>query len=172
MRPAHRIIVALFLLSGLCSAGVSSKRSHVPEVGEKLKKKAIPASAATNSCATSTEDSYPCFHPTIEGVEFLIAFSEKTLRVQFVHTDDKKFKTLDGLKVGDVINVAESSLIAYPAWEIYAPKTRDGWRPVVGFNLLCSDGGKGEFDTCDDAFRKSNPGKARIRGFSKGGYAN
>lgn len=89
----------------------------------------------------------------------------------YIHTTDRKFKTADGFKVGDVIDVKENELMPYDGWYIFAPKTRDGWRPIVGMNIGCTDDRDEKFDVCGNVFREANPGKARIGGFSKGGLS-
>ena len=89
----------------------------------------------------------------------------------YIYTDDERFRTDEGLKVGDVIPVARETLIVVPSFAIYAPTTRDGWRPIVGDDLLgkvrLTDGTELDPKSKDDA-KKS--GMSRIRAFSKGKY--
>jgi hypothetical protein len=150
---------------------LASKLNHIPEIGDKLEKKNIPASAFKNMCAITADDFYPCFRPKIDGIEFMIAFEEHTFRVEYITTQDPKFKTADGLKVGDVIDVQEKDLVDYESWDIFAPRTRDGWRPIVGVSLFCSKDGTDKYGLCGNVFRKAHPGKAEIMGFSKGGWS-
>lgn len=169
MRRVPARLTVLLICGGVIAAAIASPINHLPKIGDKLNTKEIPASASKNECATSPSQFYPCFWPKIDGIKYMIAFDKNSLLVKCITTNDPRFKTVDGYKVGDVIDVPESALERSPYWDIYAPKTRDGWRPIVGIDLGCGGDSNSKFDLCGDSFRAKNPGKAMIRGFSKGG---
>ena len=75
--------------------------------------------------------SHPYLSDVIEGVEYLIAYNQKTHEITYVHTSDRNFKTQEGLQFGDCIDWTESKSPENAAWELRAPVNRDGWYPVL-----------------------------------------
>lgn len=75
----------------------------------------------------------PCFEHTFAGVRYTVAYNRETQHISYLFTEDDKFKTEDGLKVGDEIAVSRRNC-AWPGWEMPGPTTTDGWRPIVGWN--------------------------------------
>ena len=117
----------------------------------------------TRLIATHPSQLRPYIEVTIENVDYLIAYDEKTRKIKYILTSDKDFRTRKGLKVGDYIEVTEDQVAAFPGWEIFGPKTTDGWFPVIGVDL------EGMNPVSDEAFKKSKTVKVEILRFSKGG---
>jgi hypothetical protein len=139
----------------------------VPEIGMKLADKRIPESAHHNLCITHSAQMDPCFEKVIRGVRYTIAFDARH-RVTYISTRDPAFRTEDGHRVGEVIEVQDDALEVILGWQIHAPKTRDGWRPIVGFDLGSGPSGRPEFDIRGYQPKLGGHGKAKILGFSKG----
>lgn len=125
-------------------------------------------------CAATPSQTYPCaLDLTVSGVTFSsVGYDSKTKRVKYLVTSDAQFRTKEGLRVGDWIEVSEDQVTSYPGWRIYGPKTKDGWHIVLGSALL------EEKITFQDgtvinpsASRKDPPrvGKVQILEFEKGG---
>jgi hypothetical protein len=125
-------------------------------------------------CAATPSQTYPCvLDLTISGVKFSsVGYDSETKRVKYLITSDAKFRTKEGLRVGDWIEVSEDQVTSYPGWNIYGPRTKDGWHIVLGSALLeqrvtFQDGTV----VILSASRKGPPrvGKVQIREFEKGG---
>jgi hypothetical protein len=125
-------------------------------------------------CAATPSQTYPCVEDLkVSGVKFsTVGYDSKTKRVKYLVTSDAQFRTKEGLRVGDWIELSEDQVTSYAGWHIYGPKTKDGWHIVLGSTLL------GERVTFQDgtvvspsASRKGPPrvGKVQIREFEKGG---
>jgi hypothetical protein len=132
------------------------------EIGAKLNRKYIPRKIS-EEILTHPSQTRPFIKRTIDGVEYIIAFDQRTREIRYIHTDDKNFRTKNGLRVGSEISVAKNQIVSYPGWEVRAPITPDGWYPVVGYDLP-------KIGTSpDDASQKSSTLTLTIIGFSKGG---
>jgi hypothetical protein len=110
----------------------------------------------------------PCVERVFDGIKYQIAYSDETHRVSYVYTNDEKFRTVDGLKVGDSIPVSRKTVRALPRWLAYAPTARDGWQAIVADNLLqvkLKDGTVLDLTAKDESDKS---GEAVILGFSKG----
>ena len=57
----------------------------------------------TRLIATHPSQLRPYIEVTIEDVDYLIAYDEKTRKIKYIVTSDKDFRTKKGLKVGDYI---------------------------------------------------------------------
>jgi hypothetical protein len=68
----------------------------------------------------------------VEGVKFEVGYDQKR-RVRYLSTQDEQFATKEGLHVGNWMKVREDNLFAIKGWKIFGPKTKSGWRPVVGY---------------------------------------
>jgi hypothetical protein len=113
----------------------------------------------------------PCFERSFEGVRYTVAYSREMKLITYVYTEDHKFKTADGLKVGDEIAISEQNVRAWPGWEVHGPTTADGWRPLIGWN--------GEVKLKDGSalnlwgkHNGSSRGTATILGFVRGRWKN
>lgn len=157
------VIGCAFLL--VLSQPILAAQAHVPKIGERLDRKHVADSANQNRCMTHSGQIDPCFEKRISGIEYTIAFDGQH-RVTYISTKDSAFRTSDGYRVGDEIEVSRD-LQVIPGYEIHARNTRDGWRPIVGFNseLQLKDGTK--IDLRRQSLEHAEI-KAIILGFSKG----
>lgn len=81
-----------------------------------------------------THVSSPYIEKYIDDIRYMIAYDEKTLAITYINTSDLEFRTADGLKVGSHLKVNQNQVTIHPKWEIHGPETRDGWRPVIGYD--------------------------------------
>lgn len=105
----------------------------------------------------------PFIDPSIDGIKYIIAFDEKTREIKYIYTNDKNFRTANGLRVSSEIPLTRAQIEIIPYWEIRAPVTPDGWYPVVGHDLPMLG-----FDL-DASFKGNETRMVSITGFSKGG---
>ena len=84
------------------------------EVGAKLNRKYLPKKVNVY-IATHPSNFRPYIRRKIAGVEYLIAYDEKSRRITYIHTSDTKFHTAGGLKVGSQISLTRDQLIVYPS---------------------------------------------------------
>ena len=101
------------------------------DLGDRLSKSQIP-DGNTTVCVATPSQSYPCVRLTIEGIKFTVGYDKETSRIRYLSTQDRSFATAEGLHVGDWTRVREDELIAFDGWKIVGPKTKSGWRFVVG----------------------------------------
>src|SRR5262245_7707360 len=114
---------------------------------------------------THTNQWRPYIKRKVNGIEFTIAFSESSRKIVYVNTEDEKFKTQSGLRIGDWIEIKKEDFYVIPQREIRGPATLDGWEPVVGYDVEAIDRKPNLVD-------KLQPGETitlRILRFSKGG---
>lgn len=131
------------------------------EVGAKLNRKYIPKKV-TEYTATHPSQMRPFIKRTVDGVEYIIAYDEKSREIKYIHTTDKNFRTEGGLRVGSEIPLKREQLVVFPSWEIRAPITSGGWYPVVGDDLPIG------YDVVG-ALKDGETKMVTIIGFSKGG---
>jgi hypothetical protein len=138
-----------------------------PTIGSKFNKK-WKAEKEPSLCMTESSQLDPCVDLAFDGINHRVAYSQLTHKVAYVYTNDEKFRTTSGLKVGDPIPVSRKTVRALAGWQVYAPTTSDGWRPIVAGEtprIKLKDG------TVMDLTAKDGPdknGTAEILGFSKG----
>ena len=160
-------ILSLAVLLFLAPAPVQQSGVNL-EVGVKLRKKDVKKS-----------DPYTMTHPAqvrpfverdVGGVLYRLAYNEKSREVRYIFTEDKDFKTAGGLKVGDIIEVSRGEMEAYLGWEVRAPKTSDGWHPLIGFNDKITVEAADWDNTVDfNNLKEGVKVRAKILGFVKGG---
>jgi len=156
------LAIAIFLLL-TCASAFSEQP---PKIGAKFNK-SWKKGKQSNLCLTSSAQIDPCVDRVLDGIKYQIAYREETHRVTYVYTSDEKFRTIDGLKVGDSIPVSRDTVRGQPGWQSYAATTRDGWWPVVGYDGLQIELKDGTvLDLTGTQGLKS--GIAVILGFSKG----
>lgn len=156
------LIVTLILLA----IPVIALSEPPPSIGAKFNRK-WAADREPKLCMTHPAQMDPCVEQVFDGVKYQIAYSNETRRVSYLYTDDENFRTVDGLKVGDLIPVSPQIVHALPGWQIHAQTTRDGWRPIMGYDLpqiKLNDGTVLDLANKEDMKR----GTAVILGFSKG----
>jgi hypothetical protein len=127
------LFLAMLLTLAMSAAVCARAPEQVPAIGAKLNKHWLTA-GEHELCMTSPAQLDPCFEQAFEGVRYRVAYSSKSKRVTYLTTSDGKFRTHSGLRVGDEIAISENTVRAWPGWEVHAPTTSDGWRPIVGFN--------------------------------------
>jgi len=106
-----------------------------PDVGAKFQK-SWRKGKESNLCMTSSAQLDPCIERVFDGIRYQIAYRLETHRVSYVYTSDDRFRTVDGLKIGDPIPVSRDTVGGEPGWLSLAATTSDGWRPVVGYDGL------------------------------------
>ena len=158
----------LGFLSVLLTTGLAVGQA---ELGTLLSSAMVPKDN-TVACLASPSQLYPCVQNIrIDGVRFTtVGYDARTLRIKYLFTQDDTFKTADGLRVHGLIRLAESEVFTVRGWYILGPRTRDGWRPVLGTFLDSSVIKSADGEVID--LTKPVPGKMhrfKIVGFDKGG---
>ena len=141
------------------------------DVGIRLPSATVPKNN-TNVCAATLSQTYPCIQNVeIGGVRFtVVGYDLHTRRIRYLNTRDEDFRTADGLHVGGLIDLAENEIFSVPGWLIFGPRTKDGWRPILGSflngNFIRSADGEA-VDLTKPAAGRSH--RFKIVGFDKGG---
>ena len=138
-----------------------------PAVGAKFKKKWGAGKEAT-LCLTEPAQLDPCVEQGFDGIHYQVAYRERTHRVSYLFTSDERFRTADNLKVGDSVPVSQATVRGMPGWQIRAPVTRDGWWPIVGYDLPQIKLNDGTVLDLGHKEKLTSGGMAVILGFSKG----
>ena len=170
----HGLSLLVVFLSGLAlgqSLAIGTRLSQIQVSGTK-----------TTHCVTRPSQIWSCADLVVGGDRFKVGYDAKTRVVKYLFTDDRNFKTNDGLRVGSWIEVRQNELILVRGWRIYGPRTKDGWRTMSGtpfrFNnqtekLELSGTVRFEDGTAVDLSKPSTEpprnGKVKILGFEKGG---
>lgn len=143
-----------------------------PELGKHI---VVPRTAELGRCMSSPGQLDKCFLATVNGIKYKVAYRKRGLGnvVTYVHTDDPNFRSLEGLRVGDVATVEHpESIIAAPGFEIYGKKGK-GWIPVVGFNgevaVVRPDHADEKQEAKTLTPTTENPVRLRIKGFTMRG---
>ena len=137
------------------------------DLGVRLDKDQIQAISL--ECVATPSQTYRCTPLTIEGVKIAAGYDE-TLRIRYLTTQDRKFRTPEGLHVGMWMRVSENELVAITGWKILGPKAKSGWRPVfgdVGEKVKFADGTV--VDPSRRRYRPPRRGELRIVELEKGG---
>jgi hypothetical protein len=147
------------------------------DVGDRLMSAQIPKHGNVQCVATPSQ-TYPCVVGLeVGGVKFnTVGYDSTTKRVKYLATSDARFRTKEGLRVGDWIDVSEDQVLSVYGWNIYGPTTKDGWHIVLGFALPIK-GVDGTVRFQDGTVvlpsgSRTGPsriGKVQIREFEKGG---
>jgi hypothetical protein len=158
--------LAVFLLSIVAPLQQSSIKL---EIGAKLKKRDFPKTSR-KLYMTHPAQMRPYIEKNIDGVDYIIAYDEKSRVIKYITTNDEDFRTANGLRVGSYIEVSKEEVIAYPGWEIRAPQTSDGWYPIIGFVDEITISIDGRDDKVNVEGLEANVKvKAEVIRFSKGG---
>ena len=162
MRRVRGVLI-LGLLSGLAFAQT--------DLGSRLRRDQVQR-LDSHECATTPSQTYPCLQNVIlDNVHFsVVGYESRTRRITYLLTDDKHFVTKDGWRVGSVIEVAEDKLLSIPGWNIYGPKTKDGWHMILGSALRGSVINSADGGTVDPS--KPVPGRVhrfKVVELEKGG---
>jgi hypothetical protein len=133
------------------------------EVGAKLDRRYIPRKLP-GQILTNPAQTRPFIERSVAGIKYLIAFDAKTREIKYINTTDSNFRTAAGLRVDSEIPLTREQLEIFPYWEIRAPKTSDGWYPVVAHDSDLSG-----FDW-RASFKGNETQMFTIEGFSKGDH--
>jgi hypothetical protein len=163
----NRICVFAFLLLPIAAFGQL-------DLGDRLSRAQIPKKRPLE-CVVTPSQTYPCVQGLrVGGVTYTtVGYDSKSKRVKYLLTWDAQFRTKEGLRVGDWIEVKEDQIIPVPGWSIYGPTTTDGWHIILGSTLDGNE--KVQFQdgavVYPSASRTGPPrsGKVQIREFEKGG---
>jgi hypothetical protein len=160
------LIVALSLVFG-----IGQKPDLKLEPGSVLPVKSVPKKNRKMYMTHSAQ-----FRPFIErdvaGIRYVIAYDEQSRVITYISTEDKLFKSADGLRVGGYVEVNNTAVEVYPGWEIRGAEDKEGWQPLIGFDskMTVLDGDK---ETILELKRyrleSEHPLKVKILGFVKGG---
>jgi hypothetical protein len=98
----------------------------------------------------------------------VVGYDAHTHRIKYLFTQDEHFRAADGLHIGGLIDLAENEIIFLDGWHTFGPRTKDGWRPILGI----LDGPIIESADREPVDPKPVAGKMhrfKIIGFDKGG---
>ena len=160
------LIVAAFLI-----LGVSQKADIKLEVGSVLPVKYVPKNNP-HIYMTHPAQLRPFIERDVAGVRYVIAYDQKSRVIKYISTDDKKFKSADGLQVGGYVEVSNEQVTVYRGWEIRGPEDKNGWHPLIGFNgeMTVLDVDKEtKIELKEYRLESEHPVKAKIIAFVKGG---
>lgn len=163
------LVLALFLTM-FVTVGAVQKTDIELEVGAKLPAKYIPKNNR-KLYMTHSAQLRPFIVQEIEGITYIIAYDEKDSVIKYISSNDKEFKSEDGLRTSDYIEVQADQVIAYPGWEIRGPVNKKGWQPLLGFvsKMTVLDNGKDtELILVEHRLPAGKSVKAKIIGFVKG----
>jgi hypothetical protein len=127
-------ILCLFLVCFVALTTVASGQSDINlQINARLPRRYVPRriteAMPTGPSGTSAK---PVIRKTVGGIEYYIAFEEKTRKIKYIQTGDVNFRTENGLHPGLEIVVTKDQLTIGPWWwYILAPRTPDGWLPVL-----------------------------------------
>lgn len=125
-------VLIIFLFSSATLAQTEIKL----QIGTKLSRKFIPRESEETKTEIEVQrinvnDFSPFVQRTINGVNYIIAYNEKTRKIEYTYTSDKNFVTENGLRVGTEFLATADQLTGCPSWHTYASETSDGWFPIV-----------------------------------------
>ena len=159
------ILMAVLLLT---LTGVQ-KNDIKLEVGSVLSAKYVPKKNR-KLYLTHSAQLRPYIERNVAGIKYIIAYEDKSRVIKYISTNDKKFKSADGLQVDSYIEVKGEQIRAYPGWEVRGPETKDGWETLIGFDSKITVLG-GENRVNPDQYPPLQFGqtvKVKIIGFVKG----
>jgi hypothetical protein len=159
-------IVFIVLLGIMALMPITFAQANIKlKIGTKLPRKYLPKEDEQGKqIATHPSQFRPFIEKTVGQIKYLIAYDDKTYKIKYLETRDKRFKTGNGLQVGSKIEVTRDTLTIYGGWYIFAAPTPDGWRPIVGPELPMNENEK--------SLREMAVGEKRtvtIWAFTKGG---
>jgi len=152
----------LMVIAFLLAASAAQKPEVKPEIGSVLSKTLIPKKQ-NNLLLTHPAQLRPYIERKIDGVKYAIAYDEDSRKIVYIFTNDEHFRTKDGLKVGQHIDLTSEQITRYPGWEIRGPKGKDGWNPIIGYDLPEAN------PVLKESFERGKTVTVRIEAFSKGG---
>ena len=135
------------------------------EIGNVIDKKYI-SDSSNNFILTHPSQIRPYIEITIDSIDYVVAYDDKTFKIKYIFTEDKNFATSEGLKVGSEISLRKEDVIIYPGWNVYSKSSDNLWNPIVGHNYY-KDGDTTRFIS-KDTFKNQSVVTFKILGFSKG----
>jgi len=136
------------------------------EIGSHIDKELL-SDSTNNIILTNPSQFRPYIDITIDSVDYIIAFNEKTMEIKYIYTDDNNFRTIQGLKISSEISLTKDEIIIYPGWNVYSKITDDGWYPIIGHNFTFENDSTTFISK--DTFKDLSTVTFKILGFSKGG---
>ena len=128
-------VLFLLLACFIALSSAASAQSEIKlELGAKLPRRYLPRNVKVGLVTSPTPGvpARPYIRKTVGGIEYDIAFEEKTRKIRYIATSDKNFRTQNGLGFGSEITVTRDQLRIGPWWwHILGPATPDGWLPVL-----------------------------------------
>lgn len=121
------IFILLFLNQGLAS-------DIKLEIGWKVPDNLLNCKDKVPLYQTSTDIFDPFITEEIDDVFYTIAYDNESHLITYINTSDFDFNTKDNFRVGDIVELSRKQISFFPKWEIYAPTTIDGWKPVIGYD--------------------------------------
>ncbi|MCO6509669.1 MAG: hypothetical protein J5I65_02660 [Aridibacter famidurans] len=131
MKTRIFFITTAMLLVFLSSQMANAQKLKL-EIGEKLPESYLKKQKNNHLLAIHPSHYSPFFETKIDGVVYAIAFDKETKEIWYIKTTDEKFVTKDGRKVDEEIEITGRDVFVYPYWDVYGPRTKDGWWPVIG----------------------------------------
>jgi len=136
------------------------------EIGGIIDKKFL-SDTSSNFILTSPSQFRPYFVISIDSVDYIIAYDKMTLEIKYIITNDKDFKTTQGLKIGSEISLSSDEVLIYPGWNVYSKISDDDWDPIVGYNFSINEDSTNFISNY--TFKDLSTVTFKILGFSKGG---
>jgi len=87
---------------------------------------------STQSLILHSGDLKPSIQKKVAGVSYRIAYESKNNAIVQISTYDSNFQSSDGVRVGSYVEATKEQIIATESSDILGPKTKDGWRTVLG----------------------------------------
>jgi hypothetical protein len=121
------------------------KLEKVPAIGDPIP---APSNVGKIQCMVNSAQFDPCVTELVDGIMYTVAMRQRNGGAYFVtrvSTIDPKFKSIDGIRVGDVITVnGPEDIFEAPYFEVYA-RSKTQWVPIVGnlgrVNVVVGDKG-------------------------------
>jgi len=137
MRLGYKFFLAGSLL--LSRLGAAQVIPEIPKVGL-AKVPAIGDLVAFNTgrhteCMVASAQMYPCVLALVDGILYTISYRDDIGggRVMCVETSDPRFKSPEGLRTGDVIEVKSNDEITGDPYFRYHLSRGKLWMPIVGY---------------------------------------
>lgn len=136
--------VMLYVVCAMTIAA-SQGRSLDLKVGEQIPSALVPK----DPDFITLPDFLPVAKVSVEGINYEVAYSPETHVIKHILTEDKNFVTVDGLRVGMCMAVSKKQVVSVRHGLTRAPKTADGWTPVIGY--------RAHVTKCEQGIKKTPP---------------
>jgi hypothetical protein len=144
IKNKHAVLICCFvIMTILCGISIQSADKFTPvdkipdfklEIGAIVPLSFFDASQSTEMLKTGPEQSLPGYNVLSKGIKYKIGVDQNNA-IAFIYTDDKKFATPEGIKVGtnlmDALQLSpDSSLIVENGWVCYI-RLKSGWNAAL-----------------------------------------